>query len=333
MFWKVLVLEVKDKYCLAMKEDGSVIRIKKKSEVKEGDTVYIVEGDLYGMENKYNIKRSTVRKFTAIAAAVAVFALVMAIPQFADKACATVSFDGEKSVELKLNKDNEILEARSYDNTLTEEELADLKGMDMFDAAETFKSFDSKDGALLVASAPMKDDKDEILEEKIDDMLDDCDSIHLKGDKDDVKEAEKANKSLGIYIIEKAVDDDVLEELYEEASPEELNRFIKKYGNKISVEQKKAILNYKPSKLNDDDSDDRDDEYDRDDREESRDRYDRDDDKDIKDDKDEEDEKDKPSVNKGESDDKTQDDEEENEEDNSKDQEDDEAADSDEEDD
>ncbi len=332
MFWKVLVLEVKDKYCLAMKEDGSVIRIKKKSEVKEGDTVYIVEGDLYGMENKYNIKRSTVRKFTAIAAAVAVFALVMAIPQFADKACATVSFDGEKSVELKLNKDNEILEAKSYDNTLTEEELDDLKGMDMFEAAETFKSFDSKDGALLVASAPMKDDKDEILEEKIDDMLDDCDSIYLKGDKDDVKEAEKANKSLGIYIIEKAVDDDVLEELYEEASPEELNRFIKKYGNKISVEQKKAILNYKPSRLNDDDED-RDDKYDKDDKYDRDDSRDSDDDKDIKDDSEEDDEKDKPNVNKDESDDKAQDDDEEVEEANDKYQEDDDASDSDEEDD
>ena len=332
MFWKVLVLEVKDKYCLAMKEDGSVIRIKKKPEVKEGDTVYIVEGDLYGMENKYNIKRSTVRKFTAIAAAVAVFALVMAIPQFADKACATVSFDGEKSVELKLNKDNEILEAKSYDNTLTEEELDDLKGMDMFEAAETFKSFDSKDGALLVASAPMKDDKDEILEEKIDDMLDDCDSIYLKGDKDDVKEAEKANKSLGIYIIEKAVDDDVLEELYEEASPEELNRFIKKYGNKISVEQKKAILNYKPSRLNDDDED-RDDKYDKDDKYDRDDSRDSDDDKDIKDDSEEDDEKDKPNVNKDESDDKAQDDDEEVEEANDKYQEDDDASDSDEEDD
>lgn len=332
MFWKVLVLEVKDKYCLAMKEDGSVIRIKKKSEVKEGDTVYIVEGDLYGMENKYNIKRSTVRKFTAIAAAVAVFALVMAIPQFADKACATVSFDGEKSVELKLNKDNEILEAKSYDNTLTEEELDDLKGMDMFEAAETFKSFDSKDGALLVASAPMKDDKDEILEEKIDDMLDDCDSIYLKGDKDDVKEAEKANKSLGIYIIEKAVDDDVLEELYEEASPEELNRFIKKYGNKISVEQKKAILNYKPSRLNDDDED-RDDKYDKDDKYDRDDSRESDDDKDIKDDSEEDDEKDKPNINKDESDDKVQDDDEEVEDANDKYQEDDDASDSDEEDD
>lgn len=267
MFWKVLVLEIKDKYCLAMRKDGSVVRIVKKPNIKEGDTIYIVEDDIYTENSKkvYKIKRSTVQKLTAVVAAVAVFALVMTIPQFADKACAIVSFDGEKSVELKLNKNNEIIDAKSYDDTLTEDELDKLEGMNLFDVSDDLKSFDSKDGALLVASASTKNSKkDSELEDEIEEMLDDCDSIYLKGDKDDIKKAEKAKKSLGIYLIEKAIDNDEIDEIYDEVSPEELDKFIKKYGNRISAKKKAALSKYKETELDDDDDkdDDKDESYD-----------------------------------------------------------------------
>ncbi len=280
MFWKVLVLEIKDKYCLAMREDGSVVRIVKKPNIKEGDTIYVVEDDLYTENSKkvYKIKRSTVQKLTAVVAAVAVFALVMTIPQFADKACAIVSFDGEKSVELKLNKNNEIIDAKSYDDTLTEDELDKLEGMNLFDASDDLKSFDSKDGALLVASASMKNsEKDSELEDEIEEMLEDCDSIYLKGDKDDIKKAEKAKKSLGIYLIEKAIDND-------EVSPEELDKFIKKYGNRISAKKKAALSKYKATELDDDDDldDDSDDDDDSKDKISS-DKENPDDDEEIKD--------------------------------------------------
>lgn len=280
MFWKVLVLEIKDKYCLAMREDGSVVRIVKKPNIKEGDTIYVVEDDLYTENSKkvYKIKRSTVQKLTAVVAAVAVFALVMTIPQFADKACAIVSFDGEKSVELKLNKNNEIIDAKSYDDTLTEDELDKLEGMNLFDASDDLKSFDSKDGALLVASASMKNsEKDSELEDEIEEMLEDCDSIYLKGDKDDIKKAEKAKKSLGIYLIEKAIDND-------EVSSEELDKFIKKYGNRISAKKKAALSKYKATELDDDDDldDDSDDDDDSKDKISS-DKENPDDDEEIKD--------------------------------------------------
>lgn len=274
MFWKVLVLEIKDKYCLAMREDGSVVRIIKKPNIKEGDTIYVVEDDLYTENSKkvYKIKRSTVQKLTAVVAAVAVFAVVMTIPQFADKACAIVSFDGEKSVELKLNKNNEIIDAKSYDDTLTEDELDKLEGMNLFDASDNLKSFDSKDGALLVASASMKNSqKDSELEDEIEEMLEDCDSIYLKGDKDDIEKAEKAKKSLGIYLIEKAIDNDEIDEIYDEVSPEELDKFIKKYGNRISAKKKAALSKYKATELNDDD--DLDDDSDDDDKYEKKKNY------------------------------------------------------------
>lgn len=265
MYWKVLILEIKDKYCLAMKEDGSVVRIIKKSNVKEGDTIYIVKEDLYLKEdenkvvllpgfsgNKYKIKKSSIRKITAIAAAVAVFAIVLTVPQFAEKAYATVSFDGQKSVELKLNKNNKIMEAKSYNNTLTDEQLESLEGKNIFDMTSILKEFESKEDAILVAGASMIDEEkyDEI-EIDIKNMISKYDTVYLKGDKNDVEEANKANKSLGIYIIEKAVDEDTLNELYEKVSPKDLDKLVKKYANKV----------YKVEKYNENnDKDDKDDE-------------------------------------------------------------------------
>ncbi len=58
-------------------------------------------------------------------------------------------------------------------------------------------------------------------------MISKYDTVYLKVDKNDVEEANKANKSLGIYIIEKAVDEDTLNELYEKVSPKDLDKLVK----------------------------------------------------------------------------------------------------------
>ena len=50
----------------------------------------------------------------------------------------------------------------------------------------------------------------------------------------------QVKKSLGLYIIEKAIDDDTLDELYEGISSKDLKKFIRKYGNKVyNVEEAK----------------------------------------------------------------------------------------------
>ncbi|WP_290774057.1 hypothetical protein [Anaerofustis sp.] len=251
MFWKVLVLEIKDKYCLAMKEDGTIVRIKKKNQVKEGDSIYVVKEDFYIKEdtnkfilldgNKHKIKKSLVHKLISVAAAIAIFVMVLTTPQFAEKAYATVSFDGKKSVEVKLNKNNKIMEARSYDKTLTDKELDGLKGKDISDIASMLNDFELEDKSILIASALTRnEDKYEELEEDIYEMISDYNAVYIKGDQNDVNEADRVKKSLGLYIIEKAIDDDTLDELYEGISSKDLKKFIRKYGNKVyNVEEAK----------------------------------------------------------------------------------------------
>ncbi|EJX01263.1 hypothetical protein EVA_10632, partial [gut metagenome] len=47
MIEKVLILELKEAYALAMEEGGSVVRIKRKSGLSVGDEIYILPEDLY----------------------------------------------------------------------------------------------------------------------------------------------------------------------------------------------------------------------------------------------------------------------------------------------
>lgn len=47
MYHKVIILEIKGGYALAMTEDGEIIRIKKKAGMKVGAAVYVLEEDRY----------------------------------------------------------------------------------------------------------------------------------------------------------------------------------------------------------------------------------------------------------------------------------------------
>ena len=50
MYLKVLVMEIKEDYCLAMTEDGAVVRIRKKDGMKVGRRIYILREDLRNKE-------------------------------------------------------------------------------------------------------------------------------------------------------------------------------------------------------------------------------------------------------------------------------------------
>ena len=50
MYHKVMVMEVKEHYALAMGEDGQIVRIRYKAGMQIGDCIYILEEDLYQEE-------------------------------------------------------------------------------------------------------------------------------------------------------------------------------------------------------------------------------------------------------------------------------------------
>lgn len=261
---KAVVLEIKDDYCLVMTEEGSIVRIRKKAGIREGQKIYILEEDLYcgrnfvkgaaalpffkretdrGNGNRdYGKRKAVLTKVLTAAAAFLIFVGTLSLPQLSDPAYAAVSFDGEKSVQLSLDEENRVLSAKSYDGTVNAEVLSDMEGCRLEELWDVLRDFSEEDEPVLVAGAPLKrraEEDTDALWEEICENLDD--SICLRGEKKDVREADKQNKSLGIYLLEKAVDEDALAEYFGDEQDEKLAVFLKKYREKMPQIYRKYV--------------------------------------------------------------------------------------------
>lgn len=289
---KAVVLEIKDDYCLAMTDEGNIVRIRKKSGVREGQTIYVLEEDLYRRE--HSVKgaavlpffsgagssgnrdrrrgKAVVTKLLTAAAAVLIFVGTLSLPQISNPAYAAVSLDGIQSVQLELDEDNRVLSAESYDGSVEERTLSDMEGRSLEQLWTVLQSFSAPGEPILIAEAPMKPEAEETadaLESEIRRNLK-GESICLRGEREDVRKADRQNKSLGLYLLEKAVDEDALEDYFGENQGEKIAEFLEKYQEKIpQIYQKYVQLS---GKDDDDDEQDRDDADDRegdDDRDES----------------------------------------------------------------
>ena len=54
--FKAIVMEIKEKYVIVMKDGGEILRINKKSDLKIGETIFCLDEDIYngrvGSKNK-----------------------------------------------------------------------------------------------------------------------------------------------------------------------------------------------------------------------------------------------------------------------------------------
>lgn len=261
MYYKVIILEIKENYCLAMTEDGMVIRIVKKEGLQEGDKVYVLDEDLHQGEtadekarasqvvvpftkNK-KVKKSSLQKITAVAAAVLVCLASLMIPQMTDPAYAAVSFDGDKSVQVELDERGKVIDAVSFDDTMSDKELDRLIGKDVTELQDMAAGLNKKDDDLIVVAyanlAGSESDKS-LIKSHLDDLMKERETLYIEGDEDDVKAAKKAGKSLGMYMIEKAASEDRLEDILDGVPFDHIVKFLKNHGDLIPTEKAKKIL-------------------------------------------------------------------------------------------
>ena len=268
MYYKVIIMEIKEKYCLAMTEDGAVIRIVKKEGLQEGDKVYVLDEDLHQGEaaegkaagtsqvvvpftkNK-KVKKSSLQKITAVAAAVLVCLASLMIPQITDPAYAAVSFDGDKSVQVELDEKGKVIDAVSFDDTMSDKELDQLIGKNITELQDMAAGLNKKDDDLIVvayANLAGGDRDQKLIKSHLDDLTKEQETLYIEGDKDDVKAAKKAGKSLGMYMIEKAASEDRLEEILDGVPFDHVVKFLKNHGDLIPTEKAKKILNAQEEK-------------------------------------------------------------------------------------
>lgn len=285
---KVIVIEVKENYAIAMKEGGEIVRIKKKPNLSVGDKIYILTEDLY-KEEKMNgakpvlfaNKRIKMNKnaFRRAASIVAVFILCFSflmLPQFAKPAYAMASFDGEKSVQMELDKNNKILKVESLNNTVSKNELKKYKGKNINELDSEFNNLLGS-GTILIGYAPEKDDwnKDEFVK-NVNELFGTENVIYLLGNIDDIDASDDNDITIGRYIAGKMYLNDDLEDALEELEYKELIEMLKEDPTWMEVPEFKDEIEDRREDLFDEDDDDKDDDEDDSDDEDDYDDFDED---------------------------------------------------------
>ena len=154
MYHKVIILEIKDRYALAMTEEGEIIRIKKKAGMKVGAAVYVLEEDKYE-----KVRTLHWQKAAAIAAAILLCITSLLLPQFSQQVYAMVELEGAKSVSVKVDKNYKIQDAYSYDDMVSLKALKDLEGKNLRELKDFAEQLRASDGSLNVVYALYKKDK------------------------------------------------------------------------------------------------------------------------------------------------------------------------------
>ena len=287
MYHKVIVMEIKETYALVMAEDGQILRVVYKDGMKVGDCIYILEEDIlkkdsFKEENHASIipfaerkktgnqYKTLWKKMVAVAAAFALFVTSFAVLSKPEKAYAMVSVDGEKAVEVVLNQKNRVKEADSKNDSLTREEKKKIKG----EKVETIKNYFSQDlsdkETIIVGYAFLEDESEEeraALQRRLEKTFGTEHLLYLAGDKEDVENAKKAGKSLGIYLAEQILTGEDFNKVVNEVTEEEILELLEKNPSFIENPVLKKSIQEKLSDYEDADDLEKEDETDHDENE------------------------------------------------------------------
>ena len=192
MYHKVIILEIKGGYALAMTENGEIIRIKKKAGMKVGAAVYVLEEDRYK-----KVRTLQWQKAAVIAAAVLLCITSLLLPQFSQQVYAMVELEGAKSVSVKIDKNYKIQDAYSYDDTMSLKALKDLEGQKLQDLKEIVEELRDADGRLTVVYAMYKEDEkvSKELEEVLQKIFGNENVTYMKGKIEEIQEPDKKQKT------------------------------------------------------------------------------------------------------------------------------------------
>lgn len=268
MYSKVIVLEIKSKYCLAMTDEGVIIRIMKKDNVKVGDRIYILDEDLYHNENKASIiipfptvRRKTFLKASSIAVAIILcFSIILAFPQLNTRACAAISIDAASDIQLKLNKDYKVISAVSYGNTVPEKELKKMIGQKLIDIKPELISLFGKDSEPLLIGYALQQNSHSVTEEYIKDYLDNVfpheKAIYVKGVLNDIIVSNQRQMSIGLYLASMEILNNELEDVLDEMDLKQILDLLKKRPDLMTDENVREVLEEKRDRIyNQDDND------------------------------------------------------------------------------
>ena len=281
---KVIIMEIKDDYAIAMTPEFEFIKIKKKKSMQEGQKIYIVDEDIcYSNEKVPFFKNKKFIKGLGLLAILigAILAFWMLLNPFKNNSYAVISLDGNSSLEMELDENKHVVEATSRDNSIPNKELDYIEGETLDNAIEHVSDLLENDNYVLAGYSISDENNtayDKDLKSTVQKYL--PYTLFLKSDMEDIKLADSEGMTLGKYELK---DMHYLEELESctenDIDYDRLDKFIlanskliengerirKEIANMEDQSKKDDKNNNVNSKDDDNDDDDDDDDYDDDD--------------------------------------------------------------------
>ena len=202
---KVIIMEIKDDYAIAMTPEFEFIKIKKKKSMQEGQKIYIVDEDIcYSNEKVPFFKNKKFIKGLGLLAILigAILAFWMLLNPFKNNSYAVISLDGNSSLEMELDENKHVVEATSRDNSIPNKELDYIEGETLDDAIEHVSDLLENDNYVLAGYSISDENNtayDKDLKSTVQKYL--PYTLFIKSDMDDVKLADSEDMTLGKYEL------------------------------------------------------------------------------------------------------------------------------------
>lgn len=250
MYHEVIVMEIKKNYALAMSREGEIIRIAKKHGMAPGQKIYILEKNIWTQtEPSSSGSRHLWYTMAAAAAIFLLFITTFAMTHMQNRAYAEVSVDGNRSIQLSVNKKNIIVDARTKDEDLEKDLHQNLKGKKLNALPDYLAQENITSSGAVVGYAPVhqKEEKQmDRLQRTLERTMGTSDILYLRGTNEDLLAAKNSGNSLGTYLLSRSLqenlDGDNLLPVQPGQSEEDFIDFLKKQSGLLEDEDLSSAM-------------------------------------------------------------------------------------------
>ena len=248
--FKGIVMEIKDDYVIVMKEDGTLVRIQKKDNLKVGKSIFFFEEDIY--IRKESAKVIPFRKYIVPLGAIAALFIILINPMInrlsnnVSNTYAVLTFDINPSIEFELEENGIIKNVKGINDDGIALGVENIKGVSFKDGLIALKellmknNYLANNNAILIGFSFMGDENityEEDIQNIIKNTFKGTDVAFLKGQKSDLEKAESRGISLGKYEALVKLDEDNFEDAIENLTTQEMIQLLKSNDKSIFLDE------------------------------------------------------------------------------------------------
>lgn len=230
MYNKGIILEIKEKYSLVLKDDYTVVRIRNKENMEVGDTIIFLEEDLYELNKDRKTITNKIIPILTMAAILVLLVVPMVKNNMTGGAYALMSIDVNPSIEFELDENKKIVNVYGVNDDGKTINLEDLKDKTLEDGIKILEQYlsenysNSKEGIVgfTFINKISNDNYENEVKDTVSKGLSNTKFVYLKGNEEDIAIAREKGVSIGRYEALCDLDEDTLEDTIENMSVDEI---------------------------------------------------------------------------------------------------------------